>query len=181
MIRSSHAFAVALLLLISGGVISFGQQPKPQPQGAPQLPPPRSIPGITAEDPHPRGCVDCHVYIKEMDLDVRLSTQMASLTKTVEPALLKKAQAAAPPGVTLKGQHPSLPASAFRDIPNSCLMCHGPKSQVAPPMARLTHLIHLTGGAQNIFLTVHQGDCTHCHKLGSTGAWSIPSGPERPK
>jgi len=49
----------------------------------------------------------------------------------------------------------------------------------APPFAPLVRVIHLTGGAENHFMTIFQGECTHCHKLDvQTGAWSVPSGPE---
>jgi len=40
-------------------------------QGGPPPPPPvRAIPGLTAEDPHPRACVDCHVVMKDFNMDV---------------------------------------------------------------------------------------------------------------
>jgi hypothetical protein len=41
------------------------------------------------------------------------------------------------------------------------------------------HNVHLTG-AQNEFLVLYQGQCTHCHKLDlKTGAWRMPSGAEK--
>ena len=44
----------------------------------------------------------------------------------------------------------------------------------------MIHEIHLTGGDTNHFLTMFQGECTLCHKLDAkSGAWAIPSGPER--
>jgi hypothetical protein len=57
--------------------------------------------------------------------------------------------------VTLKGKHPKV------------------------EVARMAHPVHLTGGDENHFMTLFQGECTHCHKLDrATGAWSIPSAPE---
>jgi hypothetical protein len=42
------------------------------------------------------------------------------------------------------------------------------------------HLVHLTGGTDNVFVSTFKGDCTHCHKLDAkTGAWSLPSSPEQ--
>ena len=143
------------------------------------LPPPRAIPGITAKDQFPRACVDCHLNYTEQKLDARFSTFMKQWTQKVEPALLKKVAGSAPPGLKLKGQHPAVPG-ALKNIPTACLMCHGKTSTMAPPFARMLHAIHLTGGKDNHFLTVFQGECTHCHKFNAaTGAWSLPSGPER--
>ena len=144
----------------------------------PAPPPARKIPGITAEDAFPKACVSCHVNMPEQNMDVRLSTLMKAWTGKVEPALLSKAQAAAPAGVTLKGKHPAVTA-ALRDIPAGCVKCHGPASKKAPPFARMMHLIHLGGGDESRFLSLFQGECTHCHKLDlKTGAWAIPSAPE---
>jgi hypothetical protein len=43
----------------------------------------------------------------------------------------------------------------------------------------MMHKIHLSGGEENRFLTVYQGECTHCHKFNvPTGLWSLPSAPE---
>lgn len=147
-----------------------------QPAGPP---PPRAIPGITAKDEFPRACVDCDLNYPEQKLDARFSTFMKQWTQKVEPQLLKKVAGSAPPGVKLRGQHPAAPG-ALKNIPGDCLMCHGRTSTMAPPFARMLHAIHLTGGKDNHFLTVFQGQCTHCHKLNAaTGAWSLPSGPER--
>jgi len=147
-------------------------------QGA-AAPPPRVIPGITAKDAFPRACVDCHINYPDLKLDAHLSTFMKQWNVKVEPSLLRKAAAAAPPGLTLQGQHPGV-AGALRDIPAGCLVCHGKTSKMAPPFARMLHAIHLTGGKDNHFLTMFQGESTHCHKLNAdTGAWSIPSGPEK--
>ncbi|KAA0255833.1 hypothetical protein FBQ97_05035 [Acidobacteria bacterium ACD] len=147
-------------------------------EGAPPLPPARKVPGITAPDTHPGGCVDCHVRYPERKADERLSVLMAGWRTKVGPELLAKSQAASPPGMKLKGKHP--PLSAAKDVPASCLRCHSPGSKSAPPFAALVHAIHLTGGEANHFLTVFQGECTLCHKLdAATGTWRMPSGPEK--
>lgn len=137
----------------------------------------RKIPGITTDDKFPRGCIDCHTNRPELNLD-KISSLMQGLTAKVEAGLLAKAQAAAPSGVTLKGKHPPV-AFALKNIPASCMTCHGKSAKSAPPFAQMLHNIHLTGGDQNRFLTVYQGECTHCHKLNpATGLWSMPSSPE---
>ena len=168
--------SVTRLLLTAGLLISAA--PPVAAQGP--APPPRKIPGITTADPFPQACVSCHVLRAEENLDVRLSTIVKRLGDTVPPALLARAQAAAPAGVTLKGRHPETKPEVFQNIPRGCLECHGRAAREAPPFARLLHAIHLQGGEANHFLTMFQGECTLCHKLDAgTGAWSIPSGPEK--
>jgi cytochrome c553 len=177
MARTARRFTAAagLLFVTSVSVAQLGviraQQPPP--------PPPRQIPGITADDQFPRGCVDCHLNYTEMKLDVRISTLMAQWTERVEPGLLAKAQASAPAGTTLKGRHPVV-TDALGDIPARCLRCHGADATDAPAFRGMLHATHLSGGQENPFLTLFQGECTHCHKLDkATGTWSIPSGAER--
>ena len=165
--QSPVSFLVPFLLLVGGGSAA---------QEAP--PPPRSIPGLTAEDQFPGACVNCHVNRTDIGLDVRLSTLMKQWYTTVPAPLLAKATASAPAGVTIKGKHPEADAS-LQDIPGRCLRCHSRTSKLAPPFAQMLHLIHLTGGADNHFLTMFQGECTYCHKLDpASGKWAIPSGPE---
>jgi hypothetical protein len=135
----------------------------------------RAIPGITAKDPFPRGCVDCHV--QRPDKDQRLSTLLAQWNQKVDPQLLARAQASSPAGTTLKGKHPKVP---LNDIPAGCLKCHARTSKLAPPLATMLHGFHFGGGKDNEFLTQFQGECTYCHKLNAaTGAWTLPSGPEK--
>jgi hypothetical protein len=143
-------------------------------------PPARQVPGINAADKHPNGCVDCHVVHKDKGLDARLSVVLKEWTAgKVDPALLAQTKATMPAGVVAKGKHPSAD-DALEDIPAACLDCHDSASKKAPPFSRLLHLVHLTGGGKNPYMTVYQGECTHCHKLDAkTGAWSLPSGPEK--
>lgn len=174
MIKTLSLLVIALS--ISSAVFSAAGQDKPT--SAQASPPARKIPGITTEDAFPRGCVDCHTNHPEMNLDARISSLMKGWNNKVEPPLLAKAQATAPSGVTLKGKHPAA-AFALKNIPAGCLTCHSKKSTLAPPFAQMLHRIHLTGGEENRFLTVNQGECTHCHKLNvSTAQWSLPSAPE---
>lgn len=148
-------------------------------EGPMKLPPARQIPGLTAEDHFPNGCVDCHINMPERKQDERISTLMARWNKDAGPKLLKHAQAAAPAGVALKGKHPTATGS-LKNIPAACMTCHGGRSKTAPPFATMLHAIHLSGGEENHFMTVFQGECTHCHKLNAgTGAWSTPSGAEK--
>lgn len=167
---------LVIALSISSAVFSAVGQDKPAPGQGP--PPARKIPGITTQDAFPHACVDCHTNQPQISLDPRFSTLMKAWNIKVEPKLLAIAQATAPKGVTLKGKHPPA-AFALKSIPEGCLTCHSKKSTLAPPFAQMIHRIHLSGGEENHFLTVYQGECTHCHKLNmSTGLWSMPSAPE---
>lgn len=166
-------------VLLSGIPAALFAQEQPKEAGPPQAPPARKIPGITVADDHPLACVECHVNYPGMNLDVRFSTLIRRWNDTVDPALLAKAQASAPAGMNLRGKHPAL-TSGFDNIPAKCLTCHGRESKQAPPFTRMTHMIHLTGGDANHFLTLYQGECTYCHKLDvTTGQWAIPSAPEK--
>lgn len=140
---------------------------------------PRAIPGITAPDPFPGGCVDCHVERPEEGLDVRISTLMRGWYDAVEPALLERAEMSSNAGAqALAGRHPSV-ERALGDIPAGCMRCHGAGATKAPPFGKLLHNLHLAGGAENHFLTLFQGECTYCHKLDQdTGTWMVASGPE---
>lgn len=167
MTRKSLVFVLAL------GAASLA----PAAEGPP--PPARKIPGITAEDRFPNGCVDCHLNYVDRKMDTRFGTLLKAWGEKVDPKLLAKAQAAAPEGLTLKGRHPSALGS-LAGVPGKCLACHGKASKTAPPFAGMIHAIHLTGGESNPFLTVFQGECTHCHKMDlATGRWRLPSAPEK--
>ena len=136
--------------------------------------------GLAAGDPFPKGCVSCHTVDKAKGTDHRLSVALAQWTAgKVDAGLLAQSKASAPAGVVLKGKHPAAEDS-LEDIPGACLDCHDSGSKKAPPFSQLLHLVHLTGGTNNAFVTTFKGDCTHCHKLDArTGAWSMPSGPEQ--
>ena len=144
-----------------------------------KLPPARKIPGLTMEDKFPKGCVDCHINMPDINQDERISTLMSRWYKNAGAKLLDKAKAVTQSGIGLKGIHP--PASeSLKDIPAACIACHSEKDSKAPPLVPLLHSIHLTGGEDNHFLTIFQGECTHCHKMDpGKGIWSTPSNPER--
>jgi hypothetical protein len=151
----------------------------PAVQGA--EPAPAGIPGISAPDAYPGGCVDCHVAnAGGKAVDARLGPQLALWESGKVPAaLLATAQGAAPAGLKLKGRHPDA-TDALDDIPAACADCHTEDSKRAPPLARMVHRIHLSGGDHNRYVTEYQARCTNCHKFdAATGAWSVPSGPQK--
>lgn len=164
------AHLVPWLLLVATGTAAQTQEPVDTAS--------RAVPGISAPDPFPNGCVDCHASYPDRDLDVRLSTFLARWRQGIEPRLLAMAQAVSPVGVELQGRHPDA-ADSLASIPDACSSCHEQDPERAPPFAPLLHAIHLTGGSQNHFISEFNGECTFCHKLDQeTGRWSIPSAPE---
>ena len=140
-------------------------------------PPPRSLSGINAPDLHPDACVSCHVDMPQIGVDARLSVVMKRWENGVEPEILGRVRSAVPDGVTLAGRHPSVDR-ALGDVPASCISCHR-KSRNAPPFEPMIHLIHLTGGETNHYMKMFGGECTLCHKLEASGAWKVPSSPEK--
>lgn len=175
-----HGRSIALLLGVAVCILIGPPAGLSQEAGKAKAPPAaRRIPGLTAKDEFPKACVSCHVNLPEKKEDERLSTLMKPMSEKVEPALLAKAQLAAPAGVKLQGKHPRITPAMLRNIPGACIKCHTPTSKKAPGFDRMMHLIHLAGGGENHFLSEFQGECTHCHKLNEkTGAWSVPSAPE---
>jgi hypothetical protein len=175
---ATFATLAAMLALVADGAAAATTTTAATTAAAPAV---RKIPGINATDTFPGACVDCHVLKPPgATLDSRLGTQMkAWMSGKVDAALLAKVQGSAPAGLKLKGRHPAA-ADALEDIPAACAECHSEDSKKAPPLAAMVHRIHLVGAEKNRFLTVYQGECTHCHKLNATtGAWSVPSGPEK--
>jgi hypothetical protein len=172
--------AMLFLCALCFSLVAVATQSQGEEKPAPPTPPPaRKIPAITAEDRYPGACVDCHINYTDMNMDTRLSTLMQAWYKEVDPRLLEKIRPAAPKGLELTGKHPDA-ADALREIPKGCLKCHYKNSKKAPPFAGMIHLIHLSGGEENHFLTLFQGECTHCHKLDVvTGKWFIPSSGEK--
>lgn len=141
----------------------------------------RAIPGITAPDPHPAGCVDCHVSYPDLGMDARISVLMNGGGRRDDSVFMARLQALAPEGVTFKGRHPRVD-SAYENIPAACIECHSDPSVRAPSFGALMHVIHLGGVKDGHFLSVFQGECTHCHKLDmSVGTVEMPSGPEPPR
>jgi len=141
-----------------------------------------AVPAVSyaAGDPFPNACVSCHTVDKAKGADHRLSVALAEWSAgKVDAKLLAQSKASAPAGVAIKGKHPAAEDS-LEDIPGACLDCHDSGSKKAPPFSRLMHLVHLTGGTDNVFVTTFKGDCRNCHKLNEkTGEWSIPSGSEQ--
>jgi len=173
-VLSRFIFLATLLILV--GYIPVETQAEGEPKTVLQLP---QIPGITALDQFPRGCVDCHVNRPDLQMDVRLSTAMQQWQDKVPPAFLTKVRHFTPVGIVLEGKHPMFRAEVA-DIPQACLRCHAKTSKSAPPFAPLLHGLHLVGGEKNHFLSMFQGSCTHCHKFDmATGLWALGSGTEK--
>ncbi len=178
---------LASSVVVVGVLVLFGAS-QGEAQEQPQLPPPppaRKIPGINAEDPAPNGCVSCHTYDPKLKMDSRFSTWLPAWHEKGAPErLVDKAKRAAPKGMKIEGRHPKLKVDlTTARIPDTCLECHSrtpkDKKMAGPPFAQLIHLVHLTGGEKNHFMTYYQGECTACHKLDQkSGQWGQGSGTE---
>jgi len=174
-IRSAFLLAASLLFAGVRVCAQEGGSATPATPAKTAFPLSLPVPGLQAADATPNACVDCHVQRGEVDM--RLSTRVAALGMGAPEELMAKARAAAPAGQELGGWHPALRPEAYANLPGACLRCHHEESKMAPPFARLIHLIHLT---ENSFTQQAGGGCGSCHKLdAATGQWAIPSGAER--
>ncbi len=134
---------------------------------------------VATADGYPQGCIDCHLNMPDIGVDARLSTALEMWIQGVPVELMSTARRAMTGSGTLAGKHPRV-IESLQDIPYACMGCHDAYAAEAPAFAPLMHLIHLTGGDESHFLTLFQGECTHCHKLDAqTGQWRLPSGPEK--
>lgn len=108
------------------------------------------IPGITAADPRPNGCTDCHRKVSA-NQDYSLAAEIARMVQA--------------------GTHPKVSERMLQDLPKQCITCHKPDSK--QPFGQSMHKAHLVGGAENHFITQYQGQCMYCHtfdpKTGSMG------------
>jgi len=123
-----------------------------------------AIPGITVEDDHPNGCVNCHRERPDIGRDFRLSTYIEEwATEGASEEIIELAQAAWPEA-SLTGKHPNVAGMvATQEIPGVCVTCHAEGSD--KPLDRYLHLQHFYGGAENHFVTLYGGYCTQCHTV----------------
>ena len=132
---------IATLLLMAGflalGLVAMADSP--------------FLPGLTVDDDHPNGCVDCHKV--DGDDDDRLNTKL-----------------------TAKG-HVDI-SMIVRTVPNDCYMCHK-EGAAAGPLSLETHTAHYSNPAENQFIEFYQGACLQCHSLDTqAGVMSVKSGPK---
>lgn len=110
-----------------------------------------ALSGITVEDAHPNGCVDCHK--QSNGNDYRLTTGLKELG------------------------HPDI-ARIVRNVPEDCAMCHKANAP-AGSLGEVTHVSHYANPDENVFVNHYGGECLACHALNtSTGAMSNKSGPK---
>lgn len=107
-------------------------------QSTPPAPP--AIPGLTAPDKLPNGCVSCHVQ-SAPDKDYRISAE------------LKK----------IKG-HPDV-SKIVKSVPDGCLVCH--KEGSANNFNKVIHNVHLR--KDSYYIVEFQGNCLNCHAYTPEG------------
>ena len=169
------SLALAVLLAVGTGIAVYTQE-----EGVP------AIPGVTAEDTHPNGCVDCHRKAGE-DRDYRLSTAIEEWATEGAPEELIEWSEAAWPDASLSGQHPGVSGFvASQTLPDNCYNCHGEGSGM--PLKPLLHTVHYAGGGENHFVSGYDGRCLQCHTMNTdvdfpyppTGEVEMKSGREQP-
>ena len=106
--------------------------------------------GITIEDTHPNGCVDCHA--KTDGGDYRLNVSLKELSG-----------------------HPDI-SRIVNTVPTDCAMCHKPKMP-AGDLNNITHSSHYDNPDENHFIEYYNGDCLSCHSLNTaTGVMTMKTG-----
>lgn len=111
------------------------------------------LPGVTAKDPFPKGCVSCHIKTPKGD-ERRLSADIRKV----------------------KG-HPDV-SQMMKVIPKDCAMCHkgGPKPA---PINTAIHKAHYSKQSASLFVKQFGGSCLACHAMDAkTGAVTVKSGPK---
>ena len=112
------------------------------------------LPGITVDDEHPNGCVDCHKDAGGGN-DYRLTVGLKSNYE----------------------KHPDI-GMIVKEAPGGCAMCHTDGSP-AGALSMIVHKPHYENPAENQFITNYQGACLQCHTLDSgTGKMGMKSGPK---
>ena len=112
------------------------------------------IPGLTAADEHPKGCVDCHQNLGA-GKDYRITTGLAGIKGVKHPDISKM----------------------VKNVPTDCFMCHKTGSKT-PALSIVLHKAHFADPASNPFVTFYQGACLNCHKLTpATGVIGLKAAP----
>ncbi len=111
-----------------------------------------ALSGITVEDEHPNGCVDCHRNAGE-GKDYRLNGALEEM------------------------DHPDVSA-LVKTVPQDCGMCHKAGTPTGSLSLRV-HKIHYEEPSENHFIAYYQGECLACHTLNTaTGVMSVKNGPK---
>ncbi len=143
----------------------------------PKFPVPDKIPGVTAADPAPRGCVDCHTKDKADDPLAKLSVLMDAYNKRGAPASVKAAaqvaiKAAGGDPAKITGKHPTGGAMfKGQDLPKACLQCHSGDGKSIPRLDAMLYLLKYADFKDGKFVTPATTDfvkklggwCTACH------------------
>ena len=110
-----------------------------------------ALPGVTVDDDHPNGCVDCHVKVDE-ERDHRLNV-----------------------GVKQFEKHPPID-KMVKKVPGDCMKCHKESSK-AGAMSDVLHKAHFSKGKENHFVSHYNGECLNCHSIDlATGVMGVKSG-----
>lgn len=107
--------------------------------------------GITVEDAHPNGCVDCHSQQSDGHHD-RIDIVVNAIA-----------------------DHPNI-TPIVKKVPEDCAMCHRP-GVAAGALNTQVHRIHYENPGENHFIADYNGECLACHALNTaTGEMTVKSG-----
>ena len=108
------------------------------------------LPGITIEDDHPNGCIDCHLKVSD-ERDYRLNVTLAEIE-----------------------EHPKID-QIVEKIPDDCMTCH--KEGTDNAIEYIVHYEHYKDPEENHFISSYQGSCLNCHSMDiEEGEVKIKSG-----
>ena len=108
--------------------------------------------GVTVEDAHPNGCVDCH-KVADDGSDYRMNVGLAEM------------------------KHPDV-SRMVNKIPQDCAICHKAGTPVGA-ISQQTHKLHYENPSENVFVTIYGGECLACHAINTaTGVMTAKSGPK---
>lgn len=142
MIREVLIGTASLAIALCGLQAATTEAQKPAP----------GLPGVTAKDPFPEGCVSCHVKLPD-GRDMRLNAAL----KAVEG-------------------HPSVTAMV-KSAPADCKKCHTKASGMG--LELVLHKAHYGKGEKSHFVQEFGGSCLACHALDvKTGKMTVKSGPK---
>ena len=110
-----------------------------------------ALSGITVEDAHPNGCIDCHRSAGANDYRLNVSLKAAG--------------------------HPDITAMV-KTVPTDCAICHKANTPLQA-ISQQVHKAHYQNPSENHFVTAYSGECLACHTLNTaTGVMTVKSAPK---
>jgi hypothetical protein len=140
-------FVKAAIALVCAGSLALGLQDTTKPQDRTA-----KVPGVTAKDPFPQGCVSCHVKLPD-GRDVRLNN-----------------------AIKLVKGHPDI-AKIVAVVPTDCKKCHFAGGEKG--LEKILHKMHYGKQEKSIYVQEFGEGCLNCHTVAlKTGKMTVKSAPK---